>query len=252
MVLYICDICKKTFNRKQTYDYHINRKYSCKLNNKTEILEDENIILKKENQELKLRNVILEEENKKITELYNNLLDKSLKNNHNTNCNNTTNNTTNNTNNTTNNTTNNNTVNINLVPFGLENVDDLTFEEKEAILKAGELCTIFCTRFLNCNPRLPQYHNINLTNLRSNDAKIYDKDNTWKTIDKDDLFHTSIIYRTEDVRKIINDDNIKVTPYTQSLLEKGVDDEHILQNKTIKNRFYRTIYDFTSNKKTLL
>jgi hypothetical protein len=164
---------------------------------------------------------------------------------------NTTNNTANNTN--CNNTTNNNTVNINLVPFGLENIDDLTYDEKEAILKAGEICSVICTKYINCNPRLPQYHNINVSNLRSNDAKIYDKDKTWKTIDKDDLFHTSTVYRTEDVRKIINDDNIQVSQHTQSLLEKGVDDEHVIQNKNIKNRFYRTVYDFNSNnKKSLL
>jgi hypothetical protein len=82
----------------------------------------------------------------------------------------TNNNTTNNINNT-NNTINN--INVNLVPFGMENLDDLTLEEKTNILNSGFLCSVVCTKKINCNPRLPQYHNISFTNLRSNDAKIY-------------------------------------------------------------------------------
>jgi hypothetical protein len=31
MVLYICNKCNKNFNRKQSYQAHINRKYSCIL-----------------------------------------------------------------------------------------------------------------------------------------------------------------------------------------------------------------------------
>jgi hypothetical protein len=55
----------------------------------------------------------------------------------------------------------------------MENLDDLTVEEKTNILNSGFLCSVVCTKKINCNPRLPQYHNISFTNLRSNDAKIY-------------------------------------------------------------------------------
>ena len=106
-----------------------------------------------------------------IISTLNNLVSKVLEKNTNIskNCNNTTNN---NNNNTTNNNTINN-INVNLVPFGMENLDDLTLEEKTNILNSGFLCSVVCTKKINCNPRLPQYHNISFTNLRSNDAKIY-------------------------------------------------------------------------------
>jgi hypothetical protein len=59
----------------------------------------------------------------------------------------TNNNTTNNINNTINN------INVNLVPFGMENLDDLTPEEKKTILNAGLFCSVMCAKKLNCNPK---------------------------------------------------------------------------------------------------
>ena len=144
----------------------------------------------------------------------------------------TNNNTTNNINNTINN------INVNLVPFGMENIDDLTPEEKKIILNSGMFCSVMCAKKLNCNPRLPQYHNISFTNLRSNDAKIYDKDKTWRTVDilAEDLFETVIPRRiddiltasaarqlqredaeappgADDVNLLIENEDIKISPY---------------------------------------
>ena len=81
MVGYICEICSKFFNRKSTYDDHLNKKNPCKkpieyvndmkyellmkkieeiINANTQLLKDE---FKKENDELK-RN--LEKENDEL------------------------------------------------------------------------------------------------------------------------------------------------------------------------------------------
>jgi hypothetical protein len=278
MVLYTCIKCNKGFNNKHNYIYHINKKYPCtnesvNLKNQTidinsdefSELQEENKILKEQIKILESKNIILENENKTINELYKNLLDKCLitnkklsKNNcHNTNnSNNTNNNTTNNNttnNNTTNNnsnnsTINNNTINLNLVPFGMENLDDLTLEEKKSIVNSGLYCSVVCTKKINCNPRLPQYHNISYTNLRSNDAKIYDKDKTWKTIDKEDLFETIIPRRLDDINNIIENQDIQVSPYINNLLEKGTDEDKILNDNKIKKKFHRTIYDFNKSK----
>jgi hypothetical protein len=116
----------------------------------------------------------------------------------------------------------NNTINnfYNLVPFGMENIDDLTPEEKKTILNAGMFCSVMCAKKLNCNPRLPQYQNITFTNLRSNNAKIYDKDKTWKTIDKEDLFDTVIPRRLDDVNLLIENEEIKLSPYMENLIKK--------------------------------
>ena len=214
MVLYICKKCNKNFNRKQCYDVHINRKFPCSYEEINDQKTDNNKIL-----ELEQKILILESENKRINELYNNLLDKCFKNSKTIKTNN---NTTTNNNNTINNINN---INVNLVPFGMENIDDLTPEEKKTILNAGMFCSVMCAKKLNCNPRLPQYQNIAFTNLRSNDAKIYDKDKTWKTVDKEDLFETVIPRRIDDVNALIENEEIKISPYMDNLVKKGTDED---------------------------
>jgi hypothetical protein len=269
MVLYICKKCNKHFNKKQCYDVHINRKFPCtyeditnkklddtntnNTSNKTLELEQRNKELEMKIKQLEEKNIILENENKTISELYKGLLDKCLdktiknKKISNNNCHNT-----NNCNNTTNNNNTINNINVNLVPFGMENLDDLTPEEKKTILNAGIFCSVMCAKKLNCNPRLPQYQNIAFTNLRSNDAKIYDKDKTWKTVDilAEDLFETVIPRRIDDVNLLIENedilaaeaaiicqhqrenaeappgaDDIKISPYMDNLVKKGTDED---------------------------
>ena len=252
MVLYKCDKCLKEFNKKHNYEVHINRKFSC-INNYIDKdliiqnLSNENIELEQNNKELEQKIKKLDEKNIILNELYKSLLDKCLdktiknKNISNNNCNNT-----NNYNDITNNTINN--INVKLVPFGMENLDDLTPEEKKIILNAGMFCSVMCTKKLNCNPRLPQYQNITFTNLRSNDAKIFDKDKTWKTVDKEDLFETVIPRRIDDVNLLIENEEIKITPYMENLLKKGIEEDVIIKDEIVKKRFHRTIYDFNQNK----
>ena len=246
MVLYTCKKCNKEFNNKHNFVYHINRKFPCIYDEVNDIKNDQKtdnntnkiIELELKNKQLEDRIKELESENKTL----NSLITKCLKNNiSKNNCNNTTNNTTNN------NTTNNNTINFNLVPFGMENLDDLTLEEKTNILNSGFLSSVVCTKKINCNPRLPQYHNISFTNLRSNDAKIYDKDKTWRTIDKEDLFETVILRRIDDVNNILENEHIKISSYMDSLVKKGTDEDEVVKNTKIKKRFHRTIYDFNKN-----
>ena len=282
MVLYICNKCNKNFTRKQSYEIHINRKKTCitenninkiinledktkNLEDKTKNLEEDNNKLEDSNRQLEVDNAKLEKDNiqlkdknrqlevdniqlkDRIKELesenktLNNLVNKCFENNK-TIKTKTNNNTTNNINNTINN------INVNLVPFGMENIDDLTTEEKKIILNSGMFCSVMCAKKLNCNPRLPQYHNISFTNLRSNDAKIYDKDKTWKTVDKEDLFETVIPRRIDDVNLLIENEDIKISPYMDNLVKKGTDEDEVVKNTKIKKRFHRTVYDFDKSK----
>ena len=257
MVFYKCDKCFKEFSKKYNYEIHINRKFPCNNNIDKDLLitqlQNENMELKNENMELKEDIEVLKEEINRLKlekeheakEIYKDVLEKYIS------TNTTTNKTSNKkvTNNT-NNTNSNNTINnfYNLVPFGMENIDDLTPEEKKTILNSGMFCSVMCAKKLNCNPRLPQYQNITFTNLRSNDAKIYDKDKTWKTIDKEDLFETVIPRRIDDVNLLIENEEIKISPYMENLMKKGIDEDEVVKDEKIKKRFHRTIYDFQKNK----
>jgi DNA-directed RNA polymerase subunit RPC12/RpoP len=240
IIIYKCEKCNKDFNYKTSYLYHINKINSCYTVNfeeKCNSLEIELINLKKDLELLTNKNIILESENKTL----NNLVNKCFENNK-TIKTKTNNNTTNNINNTINN------INVNLVPFGMENLDDLTPEEKKTILNAGMFCSVMCAKKLNCNPRLPQYQNIAFTNLRSNDAKIYDKDKTWKTVDKEDLFETVIPRRIDDVNSLIENEDIKISPYMENLIKKGTEEDEVVKNTKVKKRFHRTVYDFNQSK----
>ena len=247
MVFYKCDKCFKEFSKKYNYEIHINRKFPCNNNIDKDLLitqlQNENIELKEENIELKeeINRLKLEKEHE-AKEIYKDVLEKYIS----------TNKTTNTTNKISNKkvTNSNNTINnfYNLVPFGMENIDDLTQEEKKTILNAGMFCSVMCAKKLNCNPRLPQYQNITFTNLRSNNAKIYDKDKTWKTIDKEDLFETVIPRRIDDVNLLIENEEIKLSPYMENLMKKGIDEEEVVKDEEIKKRFHRTVYDFHKNK----
>ena len=248
MVFYKCDKCFKEFSKKYNYEIHINRKFPCNNNIDKDLLitqlQNENIELKNENMELKeeINRLKLEKEHE-AKEIYKDVLEKYISTNKTTNTTNKISNkkVTNNTNNTINNF-------YNLVPFGMENIDDLTQEEKKTILNAGMFCSVMCAKKLNCNPRLPQYQNITFTNLRSNNAKIYDKDKTWKTIDKEDLFETVIPRRIDDVNLLIENEEIKLSPYMENLMKKGIDEEEVVKDEEIKKRFHRTVYDFHKNK----
>ena len=248
MVFYKCDKCFKEFSKKYNYEIHINRKFPCNNNIDKDLLitqlQNENIELKNENIELKdeINRLKLEKEHE-AKEIYKDVLEKYISTNKTTNTTNKISNkkVTNNTNNTINNF-------YNLVPFGMENIDDLTQEEKKTILNAGMFCSVMCAKKLNCNPRLPQYQNITFSNLRSNNAKIYDKDKTWKTIDKEDLFETVIPRRIDDVNLLIENEEIKLSPYMENLMKKGIDEEEVVKDEEIKKRFHRTVYDFQKNK----
>jgi uncharacterized C2H2 Zn-finger protein len=155
-ILYKCDKCNKEFNQKSNYLTHINRKIPCNNNisieDKYKILENQNNNLIKENDIIKNKIIILEQENIKINELYNNLLDKCIKNNNTTN-------TTNNSNNTI-----NNTINITLTNFGNEDYNKLTNDEI-LLLKIIKMLLLICyTIILKIIKLLIKYVTIYLIN----------------------------------------------------------------------------------------
>ena len=172
IIIYKCEKCNKEFNRKSNYINHINRKISCNgidLENnelllKIKELESKLLTIETEKNFFQNEIVKIKEENIKINELYNNLLDKFIKNNNNI--------ITNNTNN-----INNNIINITLTNFGNDprkkialassrradeplGEDDkytkLTKDEQIRILKSNKQCIANLIKFLHINNRLPE------------------------------------------------------------------------------------------------
>jgi len=241
MVLYKCEKCNKDFYQKSNYVTHINKKIPCNNNinieDKCKILEYQNKNLIKENDIIKNKNLILEEENKKINELYNNLLDKCIKNSTNT---------TNNTNTI----NNNNIINITLTNFGNEDCNILTNDEQLKILKSNKQCLTNLIKYLHTNDRLPEYKNICIKNLRSKGGYLYEG-NKWLHCNFENLLTILFKNKINDLEKIKSNNEELSDSYVQNIqkLIDNYDDDIDLFIKNNKDNIINMLYNNTKNYK---
>ena len=244
IINYKCDKCNKEFNQKCNYLLHINKKNPC--NSKDLINENKELLLKvkeleQENSIKQNKIILLEEENKRINELYNNLLDKCIKNNSNNIITNTVNN---------NNNTNNNTINITLKNFGNENYTKLTNEEQIRILKSNKQCVSNLIKFLHINDRLPEYKNICIKNLRGKGGYLYEGDK-WLHCNFENLLIILFKNKINDLEKILNSNEGLISfnnNYIQNLIENYTDDmDTFIKNN--KDNIINMLYNNTKNYK---
>ena len=168
---FICKYCNSVFKYKCNLSRHINTLRCNKIPKKV------------------IKNIINTCKNKEIVKFKNNnkLINISNNNSNNTSNNNIINNTLNNTNNNTNNNTiNNNTVHINLNPFGKENLNSITKDEKIKVL--NEMFLAFPRALEKIHYTIPENNNFFLTNknnknfitLYNGEAFIYEHTNKFK------------------------------------------------------------------------
>jgi uncharacterized C2H2 Zn-finger protein len=236
IINYKCKKCNKEFNQKCNYLLHINKKNPC---NSKDLIKENKILLDKikelENEQIKMK-----EENKRINELYNNLLDKCIKNNSNNII----------TNNNTNTVNNNNTINITLKNFGNENYTKLTNEEQIRILKSNKQCVSNLIKFLHINDRLPEYKNICIKNLRGKGGYLYEGDK-WLHCNFENLLIILFKNKINDLEKILNSNEGLISfnnNYIQNLIENYTDDmDSFIKNN--KNNIINMLYNNTKNYK---
>jgi DNA-directed RNA polymerase subunit RPC12/RpoP len=265
IIIYKCEKCNKEFNHKTNYLYHINKVNSCndinlqekcnkleielfnlkqqnelliKENNNTKELESKLLVVEKENSITQNKNIILEEENKRINELYNNLLDKCIKNNNII------------TNNNHNNITTNNTINITLTNFGFEKYTKLTNDEQIRILKSNKQCIANLIKFLHINDRLPEYKNICVKNLRGKGGYLYEG-NKWLHCNFENLLMILFKNKINDLEKILNSNEGLISynnNYIHNLIENYTDDmDTFIKNN--KDNIINMLYNNTKNYK---
>jgi uncharacterized C2H2 Zn-finger protein len=246
IIIYKCDKCNKEFKKKCNYITHINRKLSCNGVNsennqlllKVQELENKLLEVEKENSIKQNKIILLEEENKKINELYNNLLDKCIKNNSNNIITNT------------NTVNNNNTINITLANFGNEKYTKLTNEEQIRILKSNKQCVSNLIKFLHINDRLPEYKNICVKNLRGKGGYLYEG-NRWLHCNFENLLIILFKNKINDLEKILNNNEGLINfnnNYIQNLIENYTDDmDSFIKNN--KDNIINMLYNNTKNYK---
>jgi len=246
ILIYKCEKCNKEFTKKYNYLLHINKNNPC---NSKDLIKENKILLskikkleknQKNNIQLENKIILLEEENKKINELYNNLLDKCIKNNNNIITNNNTN------------TVNNNTINITLKNFGNENYTKLTNDEQFKILKSNKQCISNLIKFLHINDRLPEYKNICIKNLRGKGGYLYEG-NKWLHCNFENLLIILFKNKINDLEKILNSNEGLINfnnNYIQNLIENYTDDmDTFIKNN--KDNIINMLYNNTKNYKII-
>jgi hypothetical protein len=264
MPIYKCEKCLKEFNKKSAYNSHLLRikpcinntiiKFECShcnkcYSNKYNLTVHLNICKKKviihdnDMEELKKKleeqQKILEEQQKKLEEQQKNIeeLTELTETNKNITINN---------NNSTNNTTNNN-ININIVGLGLENMKDLTPQERGIVCTSGYDFQVKYMQMVHCNKKLPQYNNIEYTNERHNRGRIK-INNEWRSLLMDDFINTLVPHIRKKVIEMYD-----LNEFPENIKQRSLEltKDYVLGKETFTNKTPKikgVLYDYSKNK----
>jgi len=185
---FMCPHCSKILSRKDSLARHIK---TCK--NKINI-ENENILLKKENEELKNQYKKYDEEIKELKDQLLDMMNKQCKMHHQT------------FNKIQNQLINNNQYNnctFNIVQLGDENlINTLSEKEQLKVLNKKYNSLNYLVDYIHCNDKFPEFNNVIITNLQNNIAYMYNKDKKrFIAKKKDDLIDDIIYYRMGDLEE---------------------------------------------------
>ena len=274
MTIYRCEICNKEFNRKSTYGNHLSRVNPCKLNDN---IENKCLHCNKKysnitnlNKHLKicskkLINDITQKQIEELKKMFEKKFEEQQKNNEEQQKNNeelkkkveelshlaeiNKNITVND--NSTNNTTNNNIYNI--FSVGKEDLSRLSKEEIIKICTSGTYYPLVAAEIIHCNEKYPEFQNMLISNLRSNDGLIRINDK-WESKTQDEILSALLRVDKTHVSSLMKD--LKVDDKFQVKLESTKDEidtnqskEHM--KKKIKNKLYNASEMNTKNKKKL-
>jgi len=220
-----CNYCLKIFARKYGLKRHLNTcKEKINHNNINEVqkideplnMEDTQKIFKELIKEME----IIKKQNEELKSKIENIGNISNIGNQNTSIvnNNTINNTiVDNTN------TNNNNITINLVAFGKENIESvLSNNECARILRRGINSIPELIKWVHFNKDIPQYNNCYISNLRDNNAHIYNGEQ-WLLIPRDTLISDLIENKDEYLVNKYNEYGTKLDKTTRAQFKKYID-----------------------------
>ena len=211
----ICEYCNKEYSRLDNLKRHMK---TCKA--KEQIIK-ENKDLKKEVEDIKKQ--MLDMMNQKY-KMHPKTFQKMINSNNAINNNNNNNNIT---------ITNNN---IKFIEYGREDLHNVfTKQEKLMLLKKIGSPIENIVRYTHLNDKYPQFQNIIITNIRSNQAYAYNEQlNKFILCDKNDLLEEMMIYRYDDLIAFFEQYNHLLSPKLKETLEKSFllkDDKTFYKNK---------------------
>jgi len=147
----------------------------------------------------------------------------------------------NNTNNNLNNTNNNLNITINnngpqIIELGEEKLYEvLTKKEKLDILKLGGGSLEQLIKYVHCNKKYPQFNNIIITNIRNNQAYIYNSEfGKFILSDKNEILEEMITYRFDDIKGFYEECGNNLPEKLKDSLEKFFELQY--DNKYVENK----------------
>lgn len=220
MHFFFCEFCNKSFSRKYNLNRHLKLKRCLKLKD----IKNENLILKKENEEFKkelncIKSQLLDVMNKQCKIHYKTLqkINNQLVNNNYNNFNN---------------------FYINIVQLGQDDlVNTLSKKEQVKILKKKYQSLNYLVDYIHCNNHFPEFNNVVITNLQNNIAYMYDNNKKqFIATNKDELIDEIISYRMSDLGEFYdihldNLDNKTKKVISELLVKMENDDKYIIKKK---------------------
>ena len=221
MVVYTCSRCGKQFLQKCKYDNHLNRKIKCFVTNKT-ISHINNNIYCEICDKYFSRPDVLKKHNSSKSHLL--LQNKNIKNG--------------------NNSQqiigdNNKIINKNyyfLLPFGKEEIDALTTEDKIAIFTSRENPLIMIIIKTNLNPITTQYHNVGYTDNHLGYGLIYDGE-TWQQKEIKEIMNDLLHSKREDLLKIYEEIKEYLSDVENNNIKTKMDDVNVMVYPISVNQF---------------
>jgi hypothetical protein len=266
MVLHTCERCLKQFNKKHTYDIHVNRKNPCKkqereptflgenindnafsfLLNELKIVKDELSELKKLNSSDKIKKI--EEENKELKKRIKKIEPCSItkitkqKNNMNNSYN---------TLSVNNSTTNN--INVNLVAFGKEKMD-FVVEDIVGLCQGNKTVPNFIN-FVHFDENKPQNHNVYMSNRKNrSEVFVYDGED-WMLTSKKNIVERLVDKGIMYVEGKLDELEKKLTESKLNAVRRAVDaynDTEHENNKEITKKITGEVELILYNKKNVV
>jgi hypothetical protein len=225
-----CSYCKKIFSNKYILKSHLN---ICKK----KVIELDNNNVKELKKKLEEQEKILEEKQKELEEQQKKIeeLTEQTETNKNVTINN------NNSTNTTNN------ININIVGLGLENMKDLTPQERGIVCTSGYDFQVKYMQMVHCNKKLPQYNNIEYTNERHNRGRIK-INNEWRSLLMDDFINTLVPHIRKKVIEMYD-----LNEFPENIKQRSLEltKDYVLGKETFTNKTPKikgVLYDYSKNK----
>ena len=134
-------------------------------------------------------------------------------------------------------------VNVNVVPFGKEDLSKISKNDLLKVFRSGFNSALQLTETTHFNPKYPEYHNVYISNMKNKYAMTFDG-NDWSLVMKDELIDKMYTKKRDYIEDNMDDFINSLLPSQINALHRwlNVDDDHQYVQK-VKNEMKLMLYN---------